>query len=48
MIALVWWSERYGDGMKKNEQWHRFASVKEMIALDANEGQWSPAGFIRH
>jgi uncharacterized protein (TIGR02391 family) len=37
MIALVWWSERYGDGMKKNEQWHRFASVKEMIALDANE-----------
>jgi uncharacterized protein (TIGR02391 family) len=37
IIALVWWSERYGDGMKKNEQWHRFASVKEMIALDANE-----------
>jgi uncharacterized protein (TIGR02391 family) len=37
MIALVWWSERYGDGMKKNEQWHRFASVKEMISLDANK-----------
>jgi len=37
MIALDWWSERYGDGMKKNEQWHRFASVKEMIFLDANK-----------
>ncbi len=37
IIALVWWSERYGDGMKKNEQWHRFASVKEMISLDANK-----------
>jgi len=41
MIALVWWSERYGDGMKKNEQWHRFASVKEMISLDANKASES-------
>jgi uncharacterized protein (TIGR02391 family) len=43
MIVLVWWSERYGDGMKKNEQWHRFASVKEVLSLDPNkasENQW--------
>jgi uncharacterized protein (TIGR02391 family) len=43
MIVLVWWSERYGDGMKKNEQWHRFASMREMLSLDPNkasETQW--------
>jgi uncharacterized protein (TIGR02391 family) len=37
IIAFVWWCERYGDGMNKNEQWHHFASVKDMIALDPNE-----------
>jgi len=36
VVALVWWAERYGDGLKKNEQWRRFASVKDMIALDMN------------
>jgi len=37
MIALVWWAERYGDGQKKREQWCRFASVKDMIAVDTKE-----------
>ncbi len=37
MIAIVWWAERYGDGLKKNKQWNRFASVKDMIALDIDE-----------
>jgi len=36
-IALVWWAERYGDGLKKNKQWHRFSSVKDEIAIDPTE-----------
>jgi len=37
IIALVWWVERYPGLLKRDEQWQRFASMVEMIALEDDE-----------
>lgn len=37
LIMLVWWAERYSEGLRREEQWERFSSAIDTISLDPEE-----------
>ncbi len=39
IVALIWWVERYGGN--KHEQWERFGSIQDRIAVNASIAQCS-------
>lgn len=37
LVMLVWWAERYSEGLKREEQWERFGNAIETFCLGTDE-----------